>query len=80
MKALIVGGTRFIGAHVARRLHDTGTEITIFHRGTNNSPILPEVEHVLDPGAEYPITSLPARLLREWDVVVHSLHPCRMLK
>lgn len=73
MKALIVGGTRFIGAHVVKRLHDQGAQITAFHRGTSNNPILPDIEHVLDPGAEYPITAFPAWLLREWDVVIHMV-------
>lgn len=72
-KVLVIGGTRFIGAHVVRRLHDAGAEVTAFHRGTNSNPILPEIEHVLDPGAEYPITAFPARLLRDWDIVVHMV-------
>ncbi|WP_082363707.1 NAD-dependent epimerase/dehydratase family protein [Rhodopseudomonas sp. AAP120] len=73
MKALVVGGTRFIGAHVVRRLHDAGAQVTAFHRGASSNPILPEIEHVLDPGAEYPITAFPAELLRDWDIVVHMV-------
>jgi nucleoside-diphosphate-sugar epimerase len=59
MKILMIGGTRFIGAHVVRRLHDAGAEIVVFHRGASTNPILPEVEHVLDPGAQYPVTDFP---------------------
>lgn len=70
MKVLVIGGTRFIGAHVVRRLHDAGAKVTAFHRGTSSNPILPEIEHVLDPGAEYPITAFPAGLLRDWDIVI----------
>lgn len=33
MKILIIGGTRFIGPHVVRLLHNQGHEVTIFHRG-----------------------------------------------
>lgn len=73
MKALVVGGTRFIGAHVVRRLHDAGARITAFHRGTSANPILPEIEHVLDPGAAYPITAFPVELLRDWDIVIHMV-------
>jgi len=73
MKALVVGGTRFIGAHVVRRLHDAGAQVTAFHRGTSSNPILPVIEHVLDPGAEYPITAFPAELLRDWDIVIHMV-------
>ncbi len=70
-RTLIIGGTRFIGAHVARRLHDGGAEVVLFHRGLSTNPVLPEVEHVLDPLAAYPITAFPAHLRRDWDIVIH---------
>ena len=73
MKVLIIGGTRFIGVHVVRRLHDAGAQVTAFHRGTSSNAILPAIEHVLDPGAEYPITAFPAELLRDWDIVIHMV-------
>lgn len=73
MKVLVIGGTRFIGAHVVRRLHDGGARVTAFHRGTSSNSILPEIEHVLDPRAEYPITAFPAELLRDWDIVIHMV-------
>lgn len=72
MKVLVIGGTRFIGAHVARRLHGMGAGITVFHRGHSANPVLPEAEHVLDPAAAWPVTRFPERLLRcDWDIVVH---------
>lgn len=73
MKVLVIGGTRFIGAHVVRRLHDAGAKVTAFHRGNSSNPILPEIEHVLDPSAEYPITAFPAGLVRDWDIVIHMV-------
>lgn len=73
MKILVIGGTRFIGAHVVRRLHDAGDDIVVFHRGTTTNSILPEVEHVLDPSAEYPVTAFPDRLHRDWDAVIHMV-------
>jgi nucleoside-diphosphate-sugar epimerase len=73
MKCLVIGGTRFIGAHVVRRLYDGGADLTVFHRGITTSPILPEIEHVLGPEAEYPITKFPPTLARKWDVVVHMV-------
>lgn len=74
----MIGGTRFIGAHVVRRLHDAGAEVVVFHRGpshrgTRVNPILPEVEHVLDARAEYPVTDFPDRLRCDWDVVIHMV-------
>lgn len=73
MKVLVIGGTRFIGAHVVRQVHNEGGEITVFHRGQNQNSILPDVEHILDPSAEYPITTFPDALLRQWDVVIHMV-------
>jgi nucleoside-diphosphate-sugar epimerase len=34
MRALIIGGTGFIGAHVTRQLAQAGHDVTVFHRGT----------------------------------------------
>ncbi|MEK6407861.1 MAG: NAD-dependent epimerase/dehydratase family protein [Acidobacteriota bacterium] len=33
MKVLVIGGTRFIGGRVVRRLIEEGTDVTVFHRG-----------------------------------------------
>ena len=73
MKVLVIGGTRFIGAHLVRRLHKAGVEVTVFHRGTSTNPILPDVEHIIEPSAEYPIVTFPVRLIRDWDMVVHMV-------
>ena len=73
MKALVIGGTRFIGAHVVRALNDAGAEVTVFHRGKTSNPLLPNVTHITDPLAEYPITNFPASLQNDWDVVVHMV-------
>ncbi|MEE4538945.1 MAG: NAD-dependent epimerase/dehydratase family protein [Erythrobacter sp.] len=73
MKALVIGGTRFIGAHVVRALSEAGAEVTVFHRGKTANPLLPNVTHFTDPLAEYPITKFPASLRTDWDVVVHMV-------
>lgn len=74
MKALVIGGTRFIGVRVVKRLREAGAEVTVFHRGESDNARLPEVEHVLDPGAAWPVTRFPPTLLRRnWDVVVHMV-------
>jgi len=73
MKALVIGGTRFIGAYVVRRLDEMGANVTVFHRGLSTNAILPNVEHVYDAGAAYPITAFPASLHLDWDVVVHMV-------
>lgn len=73
MNVLVIGGTRFIGAHAVRHLHEAGAAVTVLHRGTSTNPILPAVEHVTDPGAAYPVTAFPAAVRRDWDVVVHMV-------
>ena len=70
-RVLIVGGTRFIGAHAARRLFNAGAEVTVFHRGATDNPILPAVTHIRDPSAEYPIAKFPdAVRTHDWDAVI----------
>jgi nucleoside-diphosphate-sugar epimerase len=74
-RILLIGGTRFIGAHAARRFALAGADVTVFHRGKSQNAILPaRVEHVRDAAAEYPITRFPQALTaRDWDVVVHMV-------
>lgn len=72
-RILILGGTRFVGAHVARRLFAAGADVTVFHRGASDSPVLPPVTHVRDPDAAYPIVRFPQSLSRDWDVVIHMV-------
>lgn len=74
MKVLVVGGTRFIGAHLVRRLAERHIDVTVFHRGTSLNPILPPVRHIRHPSAHYPITGFPAEVTSgTWDVVVHMV-------
>ncbi len=73
MRILVVGGTRFIGAHTVRALHATGAEITVLHRGRTDNPVLPPVEHIVDPSARYPIVAFPDAVKRDFDVVVHMV-------
>ena len=39
MKVLILGGTRFVGRHVAAQLLDRGAEVTLLHRGVTGEGI-----------------------------------------
>jgi len=43
---LIVGGTRFIGAAVVRRLVRLGHQVTVLHRGRTEAPLPPAVRHL----------------------------------
>jgi nucleoside-diphosphate-sugar epimerase len=45
MQILIIGGTRFIGPYVVRRLADEGHRITLFHRGETKTD-LPSINQI----------------------------------
>ena len=57
MKALVTGGTGFVGSHVARALVDAGHEVRILHRVTSNLSALtglryePVIGDILDEAA-----------------------------
>lgn len=46
MKALVIGGTGPTGPYVIDGLLKRGYEVTIFHRGTHEVDLPPEVEHI----------------------------------
>lgn len=47
MKILVIGGTRFMGPHVVRRLSEQGHEITVFHRGQTQIDLPQGVQEIL---------------------------------
>ena len=47
MRILIVGGTRFVGRHIAAAALARGHELTVFHRGRTGPDLFPEAEHLL---------------------------------
>ena len=47
MRALVIGGTGPTGPTVVRGLIDRGYEVAIYHRGTHETPALPEVHQHL---------------------------------
>lgn len=46
MDLLILGGTSFLGRHVAARALEQGDRVTLFTRGKTNPDLFPEAEHV----------------------------------
>jgi nucleoside-diphosphate-sugar epimerase len=75
MQVLIVGGTGFIGPYVARELSERGLHVTLYHRGTKESALVPSaVKHFRSADAGMPVLNLPLDLLRsEFDVVIHMI-------
>lgn len=46
MRILVIGGTRFIGPPVVKRLVDAGHDVTVFHRGQTEADLPEEVQHL----------------------------------
>ena len=68
MRLLILGGTVFLGRHIAEDALVRGHELTLFNRGQHNPELFPEAEHVRgdrDGGLE------PLRG-REFDAVIDT--------
>jgi 2'-hydroxyisoflavone reductase len=47
MKLLLLGGTRFLGRHVARQALDAGHHVTLLHRGRSGAGLFPEARHLI---------------------------------
>jgi nucleoside-diphosphate-sugar epimerase len=46
MRILVIGGTRFVGPPVVRRLVEQGHQVAVFHRGKTEAELPQEVEHL----------------------------------
>jgi nucleoside-diphosphate-sugar epimerase len=74
MRVLIIGGTAFMGPHVARSLVSGGHDVTLFHRGEHEPELPISVRHVHSSSAAFPVLSIPAELvLWKPDVVLHMV-------
>lgn len=68
MKLLVLGGTSFLGRHVAEAALGRGHELTLFNRGRSNPDLFPEAERLTgdrDGGLD-PLAG------RRWDAVVDT--------
>jgi 2'-hydroxyisoflavone reductase len=68
MKLLLLGGTMFLGRHLAAAALHGGHEVTLFHRGQTGADLFPEAEHILGDR----MGPLDALAGRSWDVVVDT--------
>lgn len=75
---LVVGGTRFIGPHVARSLVQLGHAVTVYHRGQTEA-VLPEyIRHVHAPQAARPVREFPPILFDPAPgILIHMISMCR---
>jgi 2'-hydroxyisoflavone reductase len=46
MRILVIGGTSFVGRHMAQTAIDRGHEVTLFNRGRTNPDVLPAAERL----------------------------------
>jgi 2'-hydroxyisoflavone reductase len=68
LKILVLGGTRFLGPHVAEQALARGHSVTFFNRGRTNPGVLPQVERIQgDRNGE-----LDGLKGRSWDVVIDT--------
>ena len=74
MRALLIGGTKFIGPHVVRRLVDLGHDVTVYHRGESEAELPAGVRHVRRPEAAMPVREFPAELFDPApDIAIHMI-------
>ena len=68
MKLLILGGTRFLGRHLAEQALARGHQLTLLHRGQSGPGLFPQAEHRLaDRDGD-----LAALAHGEWDAVIDT--------
>jgi nucleoside-diphosphate-sugar epimerase len=68
MKLLILGGTRFLGRHLAASALAQGHELTLFNRGNHPAADIPNVERIVgDRNSD--LTKLQGR---RWDAVIDT--------
>src|SRR4051795_8372512 len=68
MRMLMLGGTVFLGRHVAAEALRRGHEVTLFHRGRHGNDLFPEAEHLIGDRS----SDLTALEGRTWDAAVDT--------
>jgi 2'-hydroxyisoflavone reductase len=68
MRLLVLGGTVFLGRHVAAEALRRGHEVTLLHRGLHGAELFPDAEHVLGDRAG----DLAPLRGRAWDAAIDT--------
>ncbi|HEY2551996.1 MAG TPA: hypothetical protein VGI64_15625 [Streptosporangiaceae bacterium] len=66
MRILMIGGTSFVGRHIAQAALDAGHEVTLFHRGQTGADLFPGTVHLTGDRN----SDLSALRAGEWDATV----------
>jgi 2'-hydroxyisoflavone reductase len=66
MRILIIGGTKFVGRHIAEAALGEGHDVTVFHRGSTGAGLFPQATHLTgDRNGD-----LGALSAGEWDATI----------
>lgn len=71
MKILLLGGTEFLGRHIAEQALNRGIEITLFNRGKTNPSFLKDVDGVTHIAGDRGTDDIKL-LTNYWDVVIDT--------
>jgi nucleoside-diphosphate-sugar epimerase len=72
MRILMIGGTRFVGPRLVRRLARDGHEVAVFYRGEHEASLPANVVRFKNPNARIPVTNIPEELKAySPDVLLH---------
>jgi len=66
MRVLIIGGTAFVGRHIAQAAIDAGHEVSLFHRGQTGASLFPQATHLHGDRDE----DLSALARSRWDATI----------
>ncbi|HWA67279.1 MAG TPA: NAD-dependent epimerase/dehydratase family protein [Mycobacteriales bacterium] len=66
MRILVIGGTRFVGRHIAQTALDRGHDVTLFNRGRSDPQALPAATHLAGDRN----SDLSALADGEWDATI----------
>jgi 2'-hydroxyisoflavone reductase len=69
MKLLILGGTSFLGKHIAQAALEKGHEVTLFNRGKTNPHLFPQAEKLT---GDREIGELSSLEKGKWDAVIDT--------
>jgi len=66
MRILFIGGTSFVGRHMAAEAVERGHDVTLFHRGATGRELFPGTEHIFGDRA----SALSSLAGRTWDAAI----------
>jgi len=74
LRVALLGGTGFIGRHIARQFAERGDAVVVVHRGRTRAALPASVREVLTPESLLPITRFPPELTAfAPEVIVHTM-------